>query len=304
MISDYGGFMKKQTAIFLLVIVTVIWGGGFVGIKLALDNGVSAGTLNMIRGAIFTFVVFSAFPRQVLGMSKRQFFNGLRVGVFNFLGFILQAVGALYTTPGNSSFLTVTNVVMVPFMAWALYKVKPRPRNIVAVALCMAGMAVLTGVVGTEFVLNIGDAYTIAGAAGFAMSIVLLAQQPRDGHFAAGSFMLGLTLFLGGAFYAVFFEGITPASLALVNWKAALLPILYLSIGSNFVAQSLQIVAQRYLTAATASLVLTLEGVFGCLFSVLWGFEKFTANLLVGGGLIMASLILSEIQIIKPKKQQ
>ncbi len=291
--------MKKQTAILLLIIVTIIWGGGFVAIKLALDHGVSAGMLNMIRGLIFTVIVFCIFPKQVLGMSKEQFTNGILVGIFNFAGFILQAIGAMYTTPSNSSFLTTTNVVMVPFLAWILYKNKPKPRNIVAVFVCMAGMAVLTDIVNTGFQLNIGDVYTIAGALGFGLSIVLLAKQPEGGHFAAGAFLLGLTLFLGGAFYMVVFEN---ASFAAVNWKGAIIPILYLSIGSNFIAQSMQIVAQRHLSASTASLVMMLEGVFGSVFSILFGFEKFTLGLLTGGGLILASLIISEVQIIKAKK--
>ncbi|MBQ8604250.1 MAG: DMT family transporter [Oscillospiraceae bacterium] len=291
--------MKKHTAIFLLIIVTIIWGGGFVAIKLSLDAGVSAGMLNMIRGLIFTVIVFAIFPRQVLGMSKEQLINGLLVGVFNFIGFILQAVGAMYTTPSNSSFLTTTNVVMVPFLAWILYKNKPRPRNIVAVFVCMAGMAVLTDIVNVGLRLNIGDIYTIAGALGFGLSIVLLAKQPEGGHFAAGSFLLGLTLFLGGLVYMLFFEN---ASFAAVDWKAAILPILYLAIGSNFIAQSMQIVAQRHLSASTASLVMMLEGVFGSVFSILYGFEKFTMGLLTGGGLILASLIISEVQIIKAKK--
>ena len=291
--------MKKQTAILLLVIVTVIWGGGFVAIKLSLDSGVSAGMLNMIRGLIFTMIVFAIFPGQVLGMSKAQLKNGLLVGLFNCIGFVLQAIGALYTTPSNSSFLTTTNVVMVPFLAWLLYKNKPKPRNIVAVFICMAGMAVLTDIVNVGLRLNIGDVYTIAGALGFGLSIVLLAKQPEGGHFAAGAFLLGLTLFLGGAFYMVVFEN---ASFAAVNWKEAILPILYLSIGSNFIAQSMQIVAQRHLSASTASLVMMLEGVFGSVFSILFGFEKFTLGLLTGGGLILASLIISEVQIIKAKK--
>ena len=291
--------MKKQTAILLLVIVTVIWGGGFVAIKLSLDSGVSAGMLNMIRGFIFTVIVFAIFPGQVLGMSKAQLKNGLLVGLFNCIGFVLQAIGALYTTPSNSSFLTTTNVVMVPFLAWLLYKNKPKPRNIVAVFICMAGMAVLTDIVNVGLRLNIGDVYTIAGALGFGLSIVLLAKQPEGGHFAAGAFLLGLTLFLGGAFYMVVFEN---ASFAAVNWKEAILPILYLSIGSNFIAQSMQIVAQRHLSASTASLVMMLEGVFGSVFSILFGFEKFTLGLLTGGGLILASLIISEVQIIKAKK--
>lgn len=291
--------MRKHTAILLLVIVTIIWGGGFVAIKLSLDAGVSAGMLNMIRGLIFTVLVFAIFPRQVLTMSRGQLINGLLVGLFNFIGFILQAVGAMYTTPSNSSFLTTTNVVMVPFLAWILYKNKPKPRNIVAVFVCMAGMAVLTDIVNVGLRLNIGDIYTIAGALGFGLSIVLLAKQPEGGHFAAGAFLLGLTLFLGGAFYMIFFEN---ASFAAVDWKSAVLPILYLSVGSNFIAQSMQIVAQRHLSASTASLVMMLEGVFGSVFSILFGLEKFTIGLLTGGGLIFISLIISEVQLIKAKK--
>ena len=63
----------------------------------------------------------------------------------------------------------------------------------------------------------------------------------------------------------------------------------------------MQIVAQRYLSASTACLILMLEGVFGAIFSVMFGYEPFTMNLLVGGALIVCSLILSEIQFVKKK---
>ncbi|MBQ7902564.1 MAG: DMT family transporter [Oscillospiraceae bacterium] len=290
--------MKKSTAIILLVIVTVIWGGGFIGIKMALDRGMSAGMLNMARGFIFSTVVFVAFPKNVLSMSKAEFTNGMLVGTFNALGFITQAIGALYTTPSNSSFLTTTNVVMVPFMAWAIFKIRPKLRNLLAVVVCMAGMGVLTGAFETEFVLNIGDLYTVIGALFFGLSIVFLAKQPECGHFSTGAFMMGITLFAAGLVYMLVFEEI---SFAAVAWTKVILPVLYLSIGSNFIAQSLQIVAQRHLSASTACLILMLEGVFGSIFSVLFGYEPFTINLLLGGGLIVCSLVLSEIQFVKKK---
>lgn len=290
--------MKKSTAIILLVIVTVIWGGGFIGIKMALDRGMSAGMLNMARGFIFSTVVFVAFPKNVLSMSKAEFTNGMLVGTFNALGFITQAIGALYTTPSNSSFLTTTNVVMVPFMAWAIFKIRPKLRNLLAVVVCMAGMGVLTGAFETEFVLNIGDLYTVIGALFFGLSIVFLAKQPESGHFSTGAFMMGITLFAAGLVYMLVFEEI---SFAAVAWTKVILPVLYLSIGSNFIAQSLQIVAQRHLSASTACLILMLEGVFGSIFSVLFGYEPFTMNLLLGGGLIVCSLVLSEIQFVKKK---
>ena len=290
--------MKKSTAILMLIIVTVIWGGGFIGIKIALDLGMSAGLLNMCRGLIFSVIVFSAFPKQVLSMTKDEFKNGILVGTFNALGFVTQAVGALYTTPSNSSFLTTTNVVMVPFMAWAIFKIRPKLRNLIAVVVCMAGMGVLTGAFETEFILNIGDVWTVLGALFFGLSIVFLAKQPEGGHFSTGAFMMGITLFAAGVVYMVFFEEV---NFAMVSWTKVILPILYLAVGSNFVAQSMQIVAQRYLSASTACLILMLEGVFGAIFSVMFGYEPFTMNLLVGGALIVCSLILSEIQFVKKK---
>lgn len=291
--------MKKQTAIIMLVVVTIIWGGGFVATKLALDGGVSAGMLNMIRGLVFSVLIFAFFSKEILTMSKEQLKNGLFVGIFNFMGFIFQTIGAMYTTPSNSSFLTTTNVVMVPFLAWLILKSKPKMRNLLAVVVCMTGMGVLTGIFQAEFVLNMGDAYTVIGAFFFALSIVLLAKQPEDGHFATGAFLMGFTLFLGGAIYTFFIEG---ANFAVVDWKSTILPILYLAVGSNFIAQTLQIIGQRYVPATTASLIFMLEGVFGSIFSIMWGFEKFTINLLVGGGLILFSLILSEMPIVKKKR--
>ena len=231
-------------------------------------------------------------------MTRDEFKNGILVGTFNALGFITQAVGALYTTPSNSSFLTTTNVVMVPFMAWAIFKIKPKLRNLIAVVVCMAGMGVLTGAFETEFILNIGDVWTVLGALFFGLSIVFLAKQPEGGHFSTGAFMMGITLFAAGVVYMIFFEEI---SFATVAWKSVILPILYLAVGSNFVAQSMQIVAQRYLSASTACLILMLEGVFGAIFSVMFGYEPFTMNLLIGGTLIVCSLILSEIQFVKKK---
>ena len=291
--------MKKSTAILMLIVVTIIWGGGFIGIKMALDGGMTAGTLNMARGFIFTAIVFGAFHQHILNMSREELVNGILVGTFNALGFITQAVGALYTTPSNSSFLTTTNVVMVPFMAWAIFKVRPKLRNLVAVVVCMAGMGVLTGAFETEFILNIGDLYTVVGALFFGLSIVFLAKQPEGGHFSTGAFMMGITLFMAGAVYTVFFEDI---SLSAIPWAKVIWPVLYLAVGSNFVAQSMQIVAQRYLSASTACLILMLEGVFGSVFSVLFGYEPFTVNLMLGGGLIVCSLILSEVQVVKKKE--
>lgn len=79
----------------------------------------------------------------------------------------------------------------------------------------------------------------------------------------------------------------------------ALIPVIYLGVLSSFAAQTMQIAAQKHLSAVTASLVMMLEGVFGSLFSVIAGFEPFTVSLLVGGVMIISSLVLSEVEFKK-----
>jgi len=76
---------------------------------------------------------------------------------------------------------------------------------------------------------------------------------------------------------------------------------LYLGIFSSFTAQTLQILSQRFVSPNTASLVFMFESVFGSIFSILFGFEAFTVNLFIGGGLIMISLVISEVEFKKKK---
>ncbi|MBR2028409.1 MAG: DMT family transporter [Oscillospiraceae bacterium] len=292
--------MKKQTAILVMLLVTIIWGGGFVAIKIALDMGVTVGLMNMIRAAMFTVIVFALFHKHILNMTKEGFKIGLLAGLANMMGFLLQSIGAQYTTLSNSAFLTTTNVVMIPFMAWVIMKRRPQPKNFAAVAICMVGTAVLAGVFQNGLSFNVGDIYSLACAFGFGLSIVFLAMQKSESHFAVGAFMMALTHFIGGAVYFVFFEGMHMPD---VNWKLAILPLIYLGAGSSFLAQSMQVAAQKYVNPSTASLVLMFESVFGSIFSILFGFEKFTLNLLVGGSLIVASLVVSEVDF-KTAKQK
>jgi len=291
--------LKKQTAILVMLLVTVIWGGGFVAIKIALDMGVTVGLMNMIRAAMFTAITLVFFHKHIFNMTKDEFKIGFLAGTANMFGFVLQSIGAQYTTLSNSAFLTTTNVVMIPFMAWVIMKRKPQPKNYVAVAVCMLGTAVLAGVFKNGLSFNVGDVYTLACAFGFGLSIVFLAMQKSESHFAVGAFMVAVTHFIGGAFYFVFAEGMYMPP---INWKLAILPLIYLGAGSSFLAQSLQVAAQKYVNPSTASLVLMFESVFGSLFSIMFGFEAFTVNLLIGGSLIVLSLIISEVEF-KPLKK-
>lgn len=291
--------MSKRTAILLMLLVTVIWGGGFPATKMSLDFGVTVGITNMVRGAIFTLLVLIVFHKQIFKIKRADFKIGLLAGTANMAGFLLQTIGTQYTTLSNTAFLTTTNIVMIPFMSWVLMKKKPQAKNFAAMAICLLGTAVLAGVFQSGLSFNVGDIYTLLCAFAFGLSIVFVAMQKTETHFAASAFMIGLTHFIGGTLYFIFAEG---AYIPALDWKIAILPVLYLGICSSFIAQSIQVLAQRYVSPSTASLVFMFESVFGSLFSIAFGFEKFTTNLVIGGGLIIISLLVSELDFYKKEK--
>ena len=55
--------------------------------------------------------------------------------------------------------------------------------------------------------------------------------------------------------------------------------------------------AQKYVSATSAALLLAMEGVFTGIFSVLFGIEIFSSSLIIGGLLIVLSVIVMEVKL-------
>jgi hypothetical protein len=97
-------------------------------------------------------------------------------------------------------------------------------------------------------------------------------------------------------------SGIVDPELIDVNWKTVIFPLLYMGIICSFAAQTIQVIAQRHTSATAAGLIMMLEGFFGSVFSVAFGFEAFTSRLAIGGTIIMVSLMLMEVDFTQLKK--
>lgn len=64
----------------------------------------------------------------------------------------------------------------------------------------------------------------------------------------------------------------------------------------------MQIVGQKFTDATAAGLIMMTESMFGSLFSVSLGFEPFTMNLLIGGILIIISILIMQIDFSKKSR--
>ena len=286
--------LNKYSASIVLLVVTLIWGSSYIAVKMALNMNVSAGILNAIRGLIGAILSFLFFFPKIIKMKKKDVIVGVIAGSFTSFGYIIQTVGNLYTTPSNSAFFTVTNVIMIPFIVWIFYKKKPSIKVYLAVAICFIGMAIITGFFSNNITFNIGDFYTLVGAVFFALSIAYFSNGCKDTHFGVIAFFLGLTQMVLGFIYFLVFEG---SNIGTVNWKIAILPVLYLGIFSTFLCQALQVVGQQHVPATTSGIILTLEGVFGSMFSVIFGYDLLSWELVIGGVLIVIAILICELNI-------
>lgn len=66
---------------------------------------------------------------------------------------------------------------------------------------------------------------------------------------------------------------------------------------ASFGGQTLQVIGQKYTDATSSEIILMTESLFGSLFSVTLGFEELSYNFLIGGTLIIVSILVMEINI-------
>ena len=270
--------MKKSYANILLVIVTIIWGGGFIATDGALD-ALSPFYIMMIR-----FMGAAILPC-ILCFKKLKNLEGYiwRRGLF----------GLQYTTPSKNAFLTAVNVVMVPYLLWLYMRKKPNQKEVLASIVCVIGIAFLTlkpDAVG----LNIGDMLSIICAFFFATHMIVLERYSRhcDAIVMTALQMLGAGIL--STICALLFET-PPAQFEL----SAVGNLAYLIFISTLLAYLLQTFAQRFTTANSASLILSMEALFATLFSFLFLHEELTLYMIFGAALIFCSVIYIEY---KPKQ--
>ena len=128
-----------------LLVVAIIWGSGFIASQMALDAQMSSAFIMFVRFAIAALIVGIVFHKDLKkNMKKEHIKGGLLIGTFLFLAFYVQTVALQYTTPSNNAFITAANVVIVPFLWWAISKKKPGAKFIVSSFLCLLGIGIFS----------------------------------------------------------------------------------------------------------------------------------------------------------------
>ena len=143
-----------------------------------------------------------------------------------------------------------------------------------------------------------GDLLLLGCAAAFAVQILFVDHfAPTVDPLRLNCLQAGLCG-VGSAIFMLFAETPTVEGI----W-ASLLPMCHAGFLSMGIAYSLQIIGQKHLEPAPASLIMSLESVFAAVFGWLFLQEQMSSSELFGCVLIFVAVILSQVPIkVKEKK--
>ena len=295
--------LKKFLSLFTLLLAALIWGFAFVAQSESADR-LPPFTISFLRSLIaaaFLFVIIiirDLLSKKRLEKAERKkaakahIIGGVCCGIALFVASNLQQAGiGLYpqdaAAASRAGFITALYVVLVPVAGLLIFRRPPHFLVWLGVAGAVAGMYLLFFSEGTGS-LYIADVVVLLCAVVFCAHILVI------DHFGTldGVKMSCIQFFFVGVvslICALIFEDID-----LVAIKNAILPITYLGIMSSGVAYTLQIVGQKNVEPALASMILSLESVFAAIGGFLFRNELLSTPELLGCGLVFLSIVVAQ----------
>ena len=288
--------LKRILPKFALFSAALIWGSSFFIVKNTVDI-FPTNFLLAIRFTIGCLLLCVLFPKKLTQLNRTCLWQGIVLGLLIFTAYCIQTIGLTDTTPGKNAFLTAAYCILVPFLYWITDKRRPDLYNFSAAFLCLAG----TGLVSFDgsFSMRFGDAMTLISALFFAAHIVAGAR------FGGKSDPILLTILqFGTAAVCSWVLGFTTETFPKEIPLNAALGLLYLAVFATTIALLLQNIGLKYADPTSGAILLSLESVFGVLFSMLFYQERLTLRLGAGFLLIFIAVILSETKLSFLRKKR
>lgn len=283
----------------MLLLTAFIWGTAFVAQSVGMDylGPFSFNGIRCLIGAVALLPCICFLNRmnkdtetdcsEKEKSGKDLITGGIACGVLLFTAGSLQQAGIQYTTAGKAGFITAFYIVIVPVLGIFLHK-KIKWKVWMAVLLALVGLYFLC--ITESFPIGKGDILVFLCALVFSVHILVI------DHFSPkvdGVKMSCIQFFVSGILSLPFmFVLETPR---LVAVAAAWMPLLYAGVLSCGVAYTLQILGQKNVNPAVASLILSLESCFSVLAGWIILGEHLSFRESLGCILMFLAIILAQL---------
>ncbi|HIY04629.1 MAG TPA: DMT family transporter [Candidatus Anaerotignum merdipullorum] len=286
---------KRMWAHGLLLLTSIIWGSAFVFQKFATEE-LSSWFITAARFTIAAVLLWVITYRKWGRLNRGYLLGGLITGATMGLGTAVQTVAlTLGTTPGKSAFLTAVYCVIVPFFYWFVSKERPQKNHVFAAVICLVGIGLIS--LNGDMTMTSGDVVTLIGGVIFACDLTAVAwfAKGRDPILLT---TMQITFSAVVGWIGTFVTNGVPAAISM----GAMGNVLYLALFSTALCLFLQAYGLKHTDAAVGTILLSLESVFGVVFSVLLYHEAVTPRMAVGFAIVFVAVLLSQFRFAPKQK--
>ena len=279
-----------------LLYCAFFWGVSFVSMKILVGVYPTCWIL-FLRFTAGGAMIYLFFHKRINKNFSHDLKPGFILGILLFAALVTQTIGLNYIGGGRSAFISAIYVLLVPLIIWAFKKIFPGFITLGAACLCVLGMYLLTGdeMSGT---FNFGDFLTITCAFIFAVQVILIGNYTQG----CDPVTLSFVEFLSLAFLAFASSVLFETRQELINIES-LPELLFTIVLCTFGCYMIQICAQKFVKPARATIIMSLESVFGLLSSVIILGEKVSLKSGIGCVLIFTAVLIAELEpFIKTSK--
>ncbi|AZD35364.1 Permease of the drug/metabolite transporter (DMT) superfamily [Pseudomonas chlororaphis subsp. aurantiaca] len=281
-------FLKLSKAECVLVLITMVWGGTFLTVQHAMTV---SGPMFFVglRFAAAACIVGLFSLRSLRGLTLFELKAGVFIGTAIMLGYGLQTVGLQSIPSSQSAFITALYVPFVPLLQWLFMGKRPGLMPSIGIMLAFTGLMLLSGPSGAALDFSPGEIATLISTVAIAAEIILISS------YAGQVDVRRVTVVQLAATSVLSFLMVVPTQEAIPDFSWLLLAS---ALGLGAASAAIQVAmnwAQKSVSPTRATLIYAGEPVWAGLVGRIAG-ERLPALALLGGALIVAAVIVSELK--------
>lgn len=297
--------MKKHLPILILFIAAAIWGFAFVSQKeLSQIPVLTTMSIRNLLASLFLFLVIPLMDKILksgrrfiqkgkLDFTKSELIGGVTCGAILAVASTLQQFGiAGDTDAGKAAFISALYVLFVP--VFSLFIKKRTSANAWCGAL-IATVGFYLLCIKEGFSVIASDLFVLACSAIFAIHILSISHFSPKCDGVRLSCIQFATAFILIAPLSLILEGLPEPS----EIYSVLPSLLFFGICSGGLAYTLQIIGQGYVEPSIASIILSLESVFGAIGGAIVLGERMTPKEYIGSLVILVAVLVSQLDFGK-----
>ena len=241
-----------------------------------------------LRFTLASIVLVAIYGRRVWPIPRRAAIDGGHIALWLGAGYLTQVIGLATISASRSAFITGTYVAVVPIVAFALTRTRPKFGEYLGIALILAGLYAFSSDAG--FSLSSGDLWTLGTSCAFGVQVVITNSLVKRSDPMA----LTIVQVVGAAamgWILVAARGGIGTPWNEIPWGT----LVYLAVAATALVIALQTWALGRTSPIKATLIFSLEPVFAAIFAGLFFGERMHAREYLGGALILGGVAVSEL---------